>query len=122
MRKTEKAIERAKAILQKAMDDIEKEKKEAYGNYNDTGYQRYYNKMNACDEDIEKLEGIIRSQRQLKWAEAEADELRRTLSLYVRKLDEFEKEYPGDDYVKQIVSRCKSKLETAKMDARAGKR
>lgn len=122
MRKAEKAIERAKAILQKALDDIAKERDEAYRNYSDTGYQRYYNKMEAYDADIANLEGFIHSWQQIREAERESDKLRRTLSIYVRKLDEFEKEYPGDEYVKQIVSRCKSKLESAKMDAAMGKR
>lgn len=122
MRKAENAIKRAKAILQKALDDIAKERDEAYANYSCTGYQRYYNKKEACDADIENLEGFIHSWQQIREAERESDKLRRTLSLYVRKLDEFEKEYPGDEYVKQIVSRCKSKLESAKMDAALGKR
>ena len=120
MRKAEKAIERAKAILQKTLDDIAKERDEAYTNYSDTGYQRYHNKMEACNADMENLEGFIHSWRRIREAERESDKLRRTLSIYVSKLDEFEKEYPGDEYVKQIVSRCKSKLESAKMDAVVG--
>ena len=122
MRKAEKAIERAKAILNKALYDIRKEREEAWGNHCDTGYQRYYNKMEACDADIEKLEAFINSWRHIRDAERSADELRRTISIYIRKLDEFEKEYPGDEYVRTIVSRCKSKMESAKMDAQMGKR
>lgn len=122
MRKAEKAIEKAMAILQKAVDQITAERNEAYGNYSDTGYQRYYTKMETCDEDIGRLEALIHSQRYIREVERETDLLRRTISIYIRKLDEFKKEYPGDDYVDQIVSRCKSKLESAKMDARMGKK
>lgn len=122
MKKAERAIERAKAVLQKAIDDIGKEREEASANYNVTGYQRYYNKVEACDADIEELEGFVHAWRLIREAEREADVLRRTFSIFTRKLDDFEKEYPGDEYVKMIVSRCKSKLEGAKMDAKAGKK
>lgn len=122
MRKAEKAIERAMAVLQKAVEQITAERDEAYGNYSDTGYQRYYTKMEACNEDINRLKAFIHSQRHIREADREADRLRRTISIYTRKLDEFKKEYPGDDYVEQIVSRCKGKLVAAEMDAKMGKK
>ena len=117
MRKADKAIERAKGILQKAVESIQAERDEAYGNWSVTGWQRYQTKMDACDEDIEKLNGYIHSWREIRTAEREAQKYKKVISIYLNKLDEFEKEYPGDDYVAQIVSRCKSKMESAKMEA-----
>ena len=122
MRKAERAIERANEILKRAIEGIEKERDEAYGNYSDTGYQRYYTKMEKCDEDIAMLNSRLHCQMELRNAEREVDKLRRTLSIYIKKLDEFKLEYPGDGYVEQIVSRCKSKLESAKMDVEMGKK
>ena len=116
MRKTEKTIERCNRIIDKAAEDLKQEYQEALGNYNETGFNRYYNKMQKLEEDLDKLDDYRHAKRYLAELQRKADKLEKVMALYLKKLDELKAEYPGDDYVSQIVGRCKSKLESAKME------
>lgn len=50
-----KEIERAKIRIKKAMEKNRSDFKEAKGNYADTGYDRYWNKMEKLDAEYEEL-------------------------------------------------------------------
>lgn len=118
MRKADKAIDRAKAIIQKAIDGINEERREAEGNYNDTGYQRYYNKMQACEDDIARLEGFIHSVRELALAEHEVARYRKMYSMYLDRLDNLYTDwYNGNSEAYEIIGRCKSILKVTEMEA-----
>ncbi len=57
MNKTIEKIEQYKSnMITKAIDKLKDTYEETKGNYNDTGYDRYYNKMKRCEEEIEELE------------------------------------------------------------------
>lgn len=118
MRKADKAIERASAVIQKAIDGIRTEYREAEGNYNDTGYQRYYNKMQACEDDIARLEGFIHSARELALAEREVARYRKMFAMYQDRLDTLYTEwYRGNSEAYEIIGRCKSTLKVVEMEA-----
>lgn len=118
MKKADDAIKRANAILQKAIDSILEMRREAEGNYHDTGYGRYYNKMQACDDDVARLEGVMHSVRELAEAEREIARYRRMFALYQDKLDKlYTDEYRGNSEAYEIIGRCKSILRVAEMEA-----
>lgn len=54
-----KTIDKCKSICFKEIEKLGAKREEAEGNYRDTGYGRYYNKMIECDETIEELENFI---------------------------------------------------------------
>ena len=116
MKKADDAIKRANGILQKAIDSIIEMRREAEGNYHDTGYGRYYNKMEECDTDIGRLEGYINSARYLRDAEREVAKYRRIISRYKDRMDEIAKEYDGDYAALEIIHRCKGAMINAEME------
>ena len=53
--KAQKTIERVNGILDKAIDSLKAEYHEAEGSYRDTGWDRYYTKMERLEKEIEEL-------------------------------------------------------------------
>lgn len=43
-------------VLGQALEKLKNERKEAEDFYNDTGYERYYNKIQKCEKQIEEIE------------------------------------------------------------------
>jgi hypothetical protein len=117
MRKADRAIDRANAIMKKAIDSIQADFAEAEANYRDTGYGRYFKKMQSCEDDIDRLERYIYSAVDLAKAEREADRYRRMIAKYREKLDKlYAEEYRGDSAAYEIIGRCKSILSVAEME------
>lgn len=49
--------------VENALNKAKEEYQDAEGSYNDTGYDRYYNKMNRLEKTIEELEAYIEKDR-----------------------------------------------------------
>lgn len=67
--------------------------------YNDTGYDRYFNKMNKCEEEILELEEYLYSDKKGKIdltteEYVEYKKMKRDLSCIKSKLDYISKEFP----------------------------
>ena len=65
-----KLIEKVEAYKEKVIGkEIEKNElkyKEAADNYNDTGYDRYYNKMQKLDKELDELKNYIKKRRKVR--------------------------------------------------------
>lgn len=67
-KKPNKTIERAKAIISKRLDKISEEYEDAYGNWRDTGYDRYQKKMDRLEEEKDELETFLKPQQAINAA------------------------------------------------------
>jgi NAD-dependent DNA ligase len=54
-----KAIKKAQSILEKRIEKAKEEYMEAEGSYRDTGYDRYFNKMQRLEKEIDEIEGFM---------------------------------------------------------------
>lgn len=67
-----KLIEKVEAYKEKVIGkEIEKNElkyKEAADNYNDTGYDRYYNKMQKLDEELNELKNYLKTEEKSELA------------------------------------------------------
>lgn len=54
-----KVIEKCKELCAKELEKLNVQYDEALMNYQDTGYDRYYNKMGKVEKEIEELEAFI---------------------------------------------------------------
>jgi hypothetical protein len=117
MRKADRAIDRANAIMKKAIDSIQADFAEAEANYRDTGYGRYFKKMQSCEDDIDRLERYICSAVELAKAEREADRYRRMIAKYREKLEALRSnDYVGDRQAGEIICRCEALLKMLEME------
>ena len=71
-----KVIEKCNDICQKELNKLNEAYDEALMNYQDTGYDRYYNKMGKIENQIEELEKFINGDSIAK------DEARRYKKMY----------------------------------------
>lgn len=55
-----KYIEKVEKTLNAAISKLEAEMDEARRNYNDTGYDRYFNKMSKCEVEIEEIKAYLK--------------------------------------------------------------
>lgn len=85
-----KAIEKCEnykaAIIAKAIEKAKAEYKEADNCYKDTGYDRYFHKMERHEKDIDELEeyakgneAILEARREKEKVRYELDEIKKTL-------------------------------------------
>ena len=118
MKKTDDAIIRSKAILEKRREELRKEYNEAYMNYSDTGYEKYYNKMEKCDEDMEILDGILNAGHRVALAEYNCQKAQREKEIFKKKLSRLAEDYPGDEYVGQICDRIRGMIISAEVEAK----
>ena len=117
MKKTDDAIARAKAILEKRREELQKEYDEAEGNYHDTGYDKYYKMMIDREEDMERLDKIIDAKLRIARAERNNNKANLAKALFLDRLEKLADEYPGDEYVRQICDRCRGLWEFAEVEA-----
>lgn len=77
----QKVIEKAVIKITQEMERNRKAYNEARGSYNDTGYDRYYNKMTKLDAEYEDLKAFLHPEEKSEVPEVyrECDELRRML-------------------------------------------
>ena len=113
MRRAEKAMERAAKVIQDAKDTIMAERDAADHDYRNTGYDRYYKMIEERDKDIERLDDFVNAQSKLKDAQRQLTQYKDFVRNYKKMLDSFVLDYPGDDYVKQVVDLCKNKMDAA---------
>ncbi|CUX74682.1 hypothetical protein BN3589_03904 [Clostridium sp. C105KSO14] len=77
----QKVIEKAVIKITQEMERNRKAYNEARGSYNDTGYDRYYNKMTKLDAEYEELKAFLHPEEKSEVPEVyrECDELRQML-------------------------------------------
>lgn len=100
-------MERAAKVIQDAKDTIMAERDAADHDYRNTGYDRYYKMVEERDKDIERLDDFINAQSKLKDAQRQLTQYKDFVRSYTKMLDNFTLDYPGDEYVKQVVDLCK---------------
>ena len=113
MRRADKAMERAAKVIYDAKDTIMAERDAADHDYRNTGYDRYYKMIEERDKDIERLDDFVNAQSKLKDAQRQLTQYKDFVRNYKKMLDSFVLDYPGDDYVKQVVDLCKNKMDAA---------
>ena len=117
MSKAEKTIARVNAILDKAIDSLRSEYKEAEGNYRDTGWDRYYAKMERIEKEIEELEKYRLIKTKLRQAQKALDKQRKVKEIFFRKLDVLAEGHKGEELFQNILKVCRERFERAEMEA-----
>ncbi len=80
MNKTIEKIERYKeSTINKQIEKLKNSYEEARSCYNDTGYDRYYNKMMKCESEIEELEAYRNRDNAISEAISEKAQVREEL-------------------------------------------
>ena len=115
--KAEKTIARVNSILDKAIDSLQSEHKEAEGNYRDTGWDRYYTKMESLEKEIEELEKYRLIKTKLRQAEKALDKQRKVKEIFFRKLDVLEEGHKGEDMFLAILKICRERYDRAEVEA-----
>lgn len=110
MTEADKAIARAQTILQKKQGDLIAKLREAEGNYNDTGYERYYNQKERIEAQIDQLDTYIKAQRYLKEADKEAKRYKDLIREHETFLRDYLERLPKGSAERDAVSHCISDL------------
>ena len=113
MRRAERAMERAAKVIRGAKDTIMAGRDAADHDYRNTGYDRYYRMIEERDKDIERLDDFVNAQSKLKEVLRQLTQYKDFVRNYKKMLDNFTLDYPGDEYVKQVVDVCKNKMDMA---------
>ena len=114
MTEAEKAIARAQTILQKKQGDLIDKLREAEINYNDTGYERYYNQKERIEAQIDQLDTYIKAQRYLKEADKEAKEYKDLIKEHETFLRDYMERLPKGSAERDAVDHCLSDLGSRK--------
>lgn len=117
MGKAEKTIARVNDILDKAMESLRNEYKEAEGNYRDTGWDRYYNKMERIEAEIEELKKYRHVDASLRRAEKALDKQRKVKEIFFRKLDVLAEGHKGEELFQNILKVCRERYDRAEVEA-----
>ncbi|MDE6053391.1 MAG: hypothetical protein K2G55_06470 [Lachnospiraceae bacterium] len=76
----EKVEQYKQKTLNNALEKLRAEYREAQRDYADSGYDRYFNKMNRCEKQIDEIEEYLRPKRKMSPEEfEELNGLRRTV-------------------------------------------
>jgi predicted nuclease with TOPRIM domain len=89
----QKEIEKAVLKITQAMEKNRKEFVEVEGNYRDTGYDRYWNKMQKLDAEYEELRAFIQPKQELSQIK-EMDELQRVVKNIKSKWEHLKSDIP----------------------------
>ena len=114
MTEAEKAIARAQTILQKKQADLIDKLREAEINYNDTGYERYYNQKERIEAQIDQLDTYIKAQRYLKEADKEAKGYKDLIRDHETFLRDYMERLPKGSAERDAVDHCLSDLGSRK--------
>ena len=114
MTEAEKAIARAQTILQKKQGDLIDKLREAEINYNDTGYERYYNQKERIEAQIDQLDTYIKAQRYLKEADKEAKGYKDLIRDHETFLRDYMGRLPKGSAERDAVDHCLSDLGSRK--------
>lgn len=117
MSKAQKTIERVNSILDKAIDSLKAEYREAEGNYRDTGWGRYYTKMERLEKEIEELEKYRQVDTKLRLAEKALDKQRTIKKIFFKKLDTLAEGHKGEELFLNILKVCRERFERAEVEA-----
>ena len=114
MTEAEKAIARAQTILQKKQGDLIDKLREAEINYNDTGYERYYNQKERIEAQIDQLDTYIKAQRYLKEADKEVKGYKDLIRDHETFLRDYMERLPKGSAERDAVDHCLSDLGSRK--------
>ena len=89
----QKEIEKAVLKITQAMEKNRKDFVELERNYQDTGYDRYWNKMQKLDAEYEELRAFIQPKQELS-PNKEVDELRRIVKNIKSKWEHLKSDIP----------------------------
>ena len=117
MSKAQKTIERINGILDKAIDRHKAEYREAEGSYRDTGWDRYYTKMERIEKEIDELEKYRLIKAKLRQADKALDKQRKVKEIYLRKLDTLAEGHKGEELFLNILKVCRERIEKAELEA-----
>ena len=117
MSKAQKTIERVNGILDKATDSLKAEYHEAEGSYRDTGWDRYYTKMERLEKEIEELEKYRQVDAKLRQAEKALNKQRAVKKIFFKKLDTLAEGHKGEELFLNILKVCRERFEKAEMEA-----
>ena len=117
MSKAQNTIERINRILDKALENARKEYHEAEGSYRDTGWDRYYTKMERIEKEIEELEKYRQVEAKLRQAEKALDRQRTVKKIFFKKLDTLAEGHKGEELFLNILKVCRERFEKAEMEA-----
>ena len=114
MTEAEKTIARVQTILQKKQGDLINKMVEAELNFNDTGYERYYNQKERFEKQIDELDTYLKANKYLKEADAEIKEYKSLLRAHEEFLAEFRERLPKGSREREAVDQCLSDLMSRK--------
>lgn len=117
MREADAAIDRALKTLENAVEEITRERDAAMMIWRETGSQSHMEKAGDYNEDLGRLSDQLNAQRELARAKRRVEKYARMLRIYKTGLENLLMEYPGDDQAQQIIGICRSRLETARLEA-----
>ena len=106
-----KAIERVEAYKAKtvgnALNKAKADYEDAKDFYNQTGYDRYYNKMNRLEQEIEELEAYLEKDRVNERLSDLKSELECEKATYRKKLQEIKKDLMNRlFYLLKVIPEC----------------
>ena len=111
MNKSEKVIARVESYkfktISQALDKAKADYEEARAFFDQTGYDRYYNKMNRLESDIEALEAYIEKDHINEKLKAKINELECERIFYKKKLQEIKKDLLNRlFYLLKVIPEC----------------
>ncbi len=93
--------------VENALNKAKEEYQDAKGSYNDTGYDRYYNKMNRLEKTIEELEAYIEKDRVNERLLDLKSELECEKALNRKKIQEIKKDLMNKlFYLLKVIPEC----------------
>lgn len=93
--------------VENALNKAKEEYQDAMGSYNDTGYDRYYNKMNRLEKTIKELEAYIEKDRVNERLLDLKSELECEKALYSKKIQEIKKDLMNKlFYLLKVIPEC----------------
>lgn len=107
MTQAEKTIARVNYTINKSLEKLHTLYREAEGNYRDTGYLRYYNRMDQLEEQIDQLEYFRDGRRIAAVTNTRNECFRDACGKYRNKLNDLKKDYPGEKDVQFAIDRCR---------------
>lgn len=93
--------------VENALNKAKEEYQDAESSYNDTGYDRYYNKMNRLEKTIKELEAYIEKDRVNESLLDLKSELECEKALYKKKIQEIKKDLMNKlFYLLKVIPEC----------------
>ena len=89
-------------ILTKEQEKLSQQYQEAYANWADTGYERYWKKLNKTEEQLAQIESFRNSGLELARAESEIRNIKRAIEKYRNKLNEEKKRNPCNEAFERL--------------------